>query len=79
MDIQPIINFIAGAYVEEKESTEVANKILGEGSTFLIAYGVHKLFAPVRLSLTLACTPIIVRALRRRGWLKPSAKIVKPS
>ncbi|XP_054283084.1 protein FAM210B, mitochondrial-like [Macrosteles quadrilineatus] len=40
-------------------------------STFVVAYAVHKLFAPVRISITLGATPFIVRYLRRIGVLKP--------
>lgn len=42
-------------------------------STFVIAYAVHKCFAPVRISITLGATPFIVRYLRRRGILKAVA------
>lgn len=44
--------------------------ILSNSSTFLIAYAVHKLFAPVRISITLATTPFLVRYLRKVGILK---------
>ncbi len=40
-------------------------------STFLLAYAVHKVFAPVRIAITLTSTPFIVRYLRRVGVLKP--------
>ncbi len=54
-------------YVGEKLSTSD----LGTGaSTFVVAYAVHKCFAPVRISITLASAPFIVRALRARGILK---------
>ena len=44
---------------------------LGSGATtFVVAYAVHKAFAPVRISITLACAPLIVRYLRRKGILK---------
>lgn len=42
-------------------------------STFVIAYAVHKCFAPVRISITLGATPFIVRYLRRRGILRAVA------
>ncbi|XP_071442833.1 uncharacterized protein [Hetaerina americana] len=42
-----------------------------EAGTFAVAYVVHKAFAPVRISITLAATPFIVRYLRRVGFLKP--------
>ena len=52
---------------------KIAGSDFGAGaSTFVIAYAVHKVFAPVRISMTLTCTPFIVNALRRRGILKAS-------
>jgi outer membrane receptor for monomeric catechols len=55
-------------YVGEK----VAASAAGAGaSTFMVAYFVHKMMAPVRISVTLTITPFIVRALRARGLLKP--------
>jgi predicted aconitase len=45
---------------------------LATGSTtFVVAYAVHKVFAPVRIAITLTCTPFIVRHLRKIGFLKP--------
>ncbi|ESO04579.1 hypothetical protein HELRODRAFT_78789 [Helobdella robusta] len=43
-------------------------------STFVISYAVHKVFAPVRIGITLTCTPLIVRYLRRVGFLKAPQK-----
>jgi hypothetical protein len=40
-------------------------------STFVVAYAVHKVFAPVRISITLGSAPFIVRYLRKVGILKP--------
>ena len=54
-------------YVGEK----VASSAAGAGaSTFMIASFVHKMMAPIRISATLAITPLIVRTLRARGLLK---------
>ena len=39
-------------------------------STFVVAYACHKVFMPVRIFLTLTCTPIIVSKLRSIGLLK---------
>eukprot|EP00794_Sanderia_malayensis_P019129 gene19128-21046_t len=39
-------------------------------STFVIAYACHKVFMPVRIFLTITCTPAIVRKLRSLGILK---------
>eukprot|EP00118_Oscarella_pearsei_P026297 m.309735 g.309735 ORF g.309735 m.309735 type:complete len:159 (+) comp47514_c0_seq1:146-622(+) len=41
--------------------------------TFAVAYACHKVFAPVRLAITAGATPLIVRYLRARGWIKPPA------
>lgn len=50
-------------------SSALSNKIAAGASTFVIAYAIHKVFAPVRISITLAATPFIVRFLRKKGWL----------
>ncbi|XP_032309125.1 uncharacterized protein LOC26514318 isoform X3 [Drosophila ananassae] len=47
---------------------------ISTGSSFVIAYAVHKVFAPIRISITLAATPFIVRYLRLKGFLKNSQK-----
>ncbi|XP_035213251.1 protein FAM210B, mitochondrial-like [Stegodyphus dumicola] len=52
----------------------ISSKVAVEGSTFVIAYGVHKVFAPVRIGITLSCVPFIVRYLRKIKWLKPPVK-----
>lgn len=49
----------------------VTSNVATGTSTFVMAYAVHKVFAPVRISITLASTPFIVRYLRRIGFLKP--------
>ncbi|XP_069113056.1 protein FAM210A-like [Argopecten irradians] len=46
------------------------SKIAAGASTFVIAYAVHKVFAPVRIGITLTATPFIVQYLRRVGFLK---------
>jgi len=52
------------------------SKIATGAGTFVIAYAVHKVFAPVRMATTLAATPLIVRYLRRAGFLKqPVSKV----
>ncbi|XP_055386253.1 protein FAM210B, mitochondrial-like [Condylostylus longicornis] len=40
------------------------------GSTFLLAYAIHKVFSPVRLSITIGAAPIIVRYLKKKNFLK---------
>lgn len=44
--------------------------IAAGASTFVAAYAVNKVLAPVRISITLAATPFIVRYLRKVGVLK---------
>uniref|UniRef100_A0A8B9TFI1 DUF1279 domain-containing protein n=1 Tax=Anas platyrhynchos TaxID=8839 RepID=A0A8B9TFI1_ANAPL len=40
-------------------------------STFVLAYAIHKLFAPVRISITIVSVPFIVRYCRKIGFFKP--------
>lgn len=46
------------------------NKLAAGTGTFVVAYAVHKVFAPVRIATTLTATPFIVRYLRHIGFLK---------
>lgn len=46
-------------------------------STFVIAYACHKVFMPVRIFLTITCTPIIVSKLKKIGILKDKVKLTK--
>ncbi|XP_052578745.1 protein FAM210B, mitochondrial [Peromyscus californicus insignis] len=55
-----------------KESL-VQSKMAAGTSTFVVAYAIHKLFAPVRISVTLVSVPFIVRYFRRVGLFKPPA------
>lgn len=45
-------------------------KLAENASTFIIAYAIHKVFAPVRIGITLFSTPFIVKFLRNKGFLK---------
>ncbi|XP_023392383.1 protein FAM210B, mitochondrial [Pteropus vampyrus] len=57
-----------------KESL-VQSKVAAGTSTFVVAYAIHKLFAPVRISITLLSVPLIVRYFRKMGFFKsPAAK-----
>ena len=50
---------------------QLTKSTIGTGaSTFVIAYAVHKVFAPVRISITLTTVPFIVRYLRAKKILK---------
>ncbi|XP_017887132.1 uncharacterized protein LOC108629165 [Ceratina calcarata] len=68
IDLKPIINNI---YVTSNQQIDSA---INTSSTFLIAYSIHKLMAPIRISLTLAVTPFLVRYLRKIGFLKRPKK-----
>ncbi|XP_075145184.1 protein FAM210A-like [Haematobia irritans] len=48
----------------------LSNSVAKGASNFVIAYAIHKVFAPVRISITLGATPFIVRVLRSKGILK---------
>ncbi|KNE55199.1 hypothetical protein AMAG_01115 [Allomyces macrogynus ATCC 38327] len=46
-------------------------------TTFLIAYAFHKLLLPIRVPITVAVTPAVVRYLRRWGWLKDVGAVAR--
>lgn len=50
------------------------SKVTEEASKFVVAYAVHKIFAPVRITITLSATPFIVKKLRSMGVLKQVVK-----
>lgn len=56
--------------IGEGTLTRIASSNAG---IFVVAYGVHKVFAPVRLGITFTATPFIVRYLRNKGILKHKA------
>uniref|UniRef100_UPI0037E917EF protein FAM210B, mitochondrial n=1 Tax=Semicossyphus pulcher TaxID=241346 RepID=UPI0037E917EF len=49
----------------------VRSKMAAGTSTFVLAYAIHKLFAPARISVTLVSVPLIVRYFRKTGLFKP--------
>ncbi|XP_043844503.1 protein FAM210B, mitochondrial [Dromiciops gliroides] len=52
-----------------------SSKIVAGTSTFVVAYAIHKLFAPVRISITLFSLPLVVRYFRKVGFFKaPGSK-----
>lgn len=53
------------------ESLDATTRTAAGAATFVVAYAVHKVFAPARIGITLTATPFIVRYLRRIGFLKP--------
>lgn len=52
--------------------TVVQSRMAAGTSTFVIAYAVHKVFAPVRMSITLVSVPLLVRYFRKMGLFKTS-------
>jgi hypothetical protein len=62
-----IPGFLMKMGASENFSTSVAAK---GTSTFVIAYACHKILMPVRIFLTVTCTPLIVYRLQRFGLLK---------
>lgn len=69
IDLKPVIQSIFNLENEQIEG------ILGNSSTFLVAYGIHKLLAPIRLSITLGIAPFLVKRLRKLGILKSPKQI----
>lgn len=47
------------------------SNVAAGASTFVVAYAVNKVLAPLRISITLTGTPFLVRYLRKLGILKP--------
>lgn len=64
VDVQQWIGWMGMS--DANEST----KIVAGASQFIIAYAIHKSFAPVRISITLVSVPLIVRYLRAKGIMK---------
>jgi len=56
------------------EESMIEGKLAGGATTFVMAYAIHKAFAFVRIGITLTCTPLIVRHLRKIGVLKTPGK-----
>ncbi|KAL2722236.1 Transmembrane protein [Vespula squamosa] len=64
VDLMPYIETIYNV------DNEKIMKILNDSSGFLLAYTIHKMLAPIRLSITCAVTPWLVSYLRKKGILK---------
>ncbi|XP_055303013.1 uncharacterized protein LOC129568769 isoform X2 [Sitodiplosis mosellana] len=58
-------------------SSTITNNVASGASTFVVAYAIHKVFAPFRISITLVSAPFIVRYLRNKGILSMKPKIKK--
>ncbi|NXY90840.1 F210B protein, partial [Alcedo cyanopectus] len=55
------------------ESSSLQSQMAAGTSTFVLAYALHKVFAPVRISITVVSVPFIVRYCRKIGFFKPPA------
>ncbi|XP_067001579.1 uncharacterized protein [Anabrus simplex] len=62
LDVRSLLQYFSGG--------DGSSELAAGASTFVMAYAIHKVFAPVRISITLASTPFIVRHLRKVGFLK---------
>ncbi|XP_033227084.1 uncharacterized protein LOC117179422 isoform X2 [Belonocnema kinseyi] len=56
------------ASVMTENNNELVQKIMVNSSTFAVAYGVHKLMAPIRLGITMTVVPFLIYNVRKR-WL----------
>ncbi|XP_044317412.1 uncharacterized protein LOC108043140 isoform X2 [Drosophila rhopaloa] len=61
INLVPVLEFLGIA------SPAIAEKV-ATGSSFVVAYAVHKVFAPARISITLGAIPFIIRYLRSKGF-----------
>ncbi|KAF1791273.1 protein of unknown function DUF1279 [Phytophthora cactorum] len=50
-------------------STSASDSTTNSAGSLLIAYTLYKVLAPIRWPLTFAVTPVVLRALRRRGYM----------
>lgn len=50
-------------------SIPASDSTTNSAGSLLIAYAIYKILAPVRWPLTLAITPVVLRLLRRRGYM----------
>lgn len=64
VDVQQWIQWMGVSNADE------STKIVAGASQFIIAYAIHKSFAPVRISITLVSVPLIVRFFRAKGIMK---------
>ncbi|KAE8886564.1 hypothetical protein PF005_g1154 [Phytophthora fragariae] len=53
-------------------SSSVSDSTTNSAGSLLIAYTLYKVLAPIRWPLTFAVTPVVLRALRRRGYMLAS-------
>lgn len=71
VDVTAMLDAV-GLSVSTKDSTT------NSAGSFVIAYAMYKLLSPVRWPLTFAVTPVVMRALRKRGYMLPAAAPLSP-
>lgn len=50
----------------KKLGLDPENELIKKGSNFTVAYIIHKGIAPVRIPLTLAAIPVIIKIVKRK-------------
>lgn len=68
VDLTPVLDTVGLSSLDKKDSAA------STAGSFLIAYTIYKLIAPLRWPLTFAVTPVVMRTLRRRGYMLPKTK-----
>jgi hypothetical protein len=61
-------------YIDFERFGAVGNKVLASSGTFAVAYAIHKLTVPARITLTVFLTPVLVNWLRKKGLIKKPHK-----
>lgn len=74
LDVVAILDYLG---LNSPGSVISNNNVATGASTFVVAYAVHKVFAPFRISITLISAPFIVRYLRNKGILSAKPKSAK--
>lgn len=62
VDVSALLGAVGFAPAASEATTNSAG-------SFLIAYTIYKVLSPVRWPITFAVTPVVLRALRRRGYM----------
>lgn len=70
IDIMAVLEYIGWS----TENSAISSNVTSGAGTFVVAYSIHKVFAPLRIGITLASAPFIVRFLRSRGILSKAPK-----
>lgn len=66
IDIEPMLTKVG---VSDHHIETLKNS---KASTALMAYALYKIFTPLRYTVTLGATEVTIRALRKRGFIKPT-------